>query len=278
MKIAAYQAPLLKHGSLEAITHIKRQISICESNCVDILCCPEAILGGLADDVKHPLDVALQVDNGQLESFLSPLASNTVSLIIGFTEATPSGALYNAAAVFHKGKIMGVYRKVYPAINKSIYTPGDQFPTFTIGTFKFGIIICNDTNYIEPARIMAAQGVAALFIPTNNALLPHRVNTMLRDFARNKHIAKAVENGISVISADVAGHYDNYTAYGCTNIIDANGTVIASSKPLVEDLLIANIDPTPQTYLRGWDAPKNPAVVKTFLKQYAPDTHHTPSP
>ena len=41
MKVAAYQAPLLKSGSMEAVGLIKTQI--------EILCCPEAILGGLAD-------------------------------------------------------------------------------------------------------------------------------------------------------------------------------------------------------------------------------------
>jgi predicted amidohydrolase len=276
MKIAAYQAPLLKHGSMDALEHVKRQISICEKNNVEILCCPEAVLGGLADDIDQPLDIALQVNNGQLETFLSPLKSDTVSLIIGFTESTPSGTLYNAAAVFHKGKVIGVYRKVYPAINKSVYAPGDQLPTFVIGDLTFGIIICNDTNYLEPARIIAAQGAAALFIPTNNALLPHRINAMSKNLARNKHIARAVENGISVISADVAGHSGNYTSYGCTNIIDADGNVIASSKPLVEELLIADIEPQPHTYLRGWDTKRNPAVIQAFLKQYAPDTHNVP--
>jgi len=58
MKIAAYQAPLLKHGSMDALEHIKKQISICEKKDVEILCCPEAVLGGLADDVKQPLKMA----------------------------------------------------------------------------------------------------------------------------------------------------------------------------------------------------------------------------
>jgi hypothetical protein len=49
MKVAAYQAPLLATGSLEAIDLIEERVAWCESEGVSILCCPEAILGGLAD-------------------------------------------------------------------------------------------------------------------------------------------------------------------------------------------------------------------------------------
>jgi len=34
---------------MEAVALIKTQIEICEAEGVEILCCPEAILGGLAD-------------------------------------------------------------------------------------------------------------------------------------------------------------------------------------------------------------------------------------
>ena len=54
MKVAAYQAPLLVAGSLEAIDLIKERIAWCESEGVSILCCPEAILGGLADYAEDP--------------------------------------------------------------------------------------------------------------------------------------------------------------------------------------------------------------------------------
>lgn len=271
MKIAAYQAPLLESGSMEALAYIKNQIATCEDAGVQILCCPETVLGGMAEYVDNPSDIALTVENGQLEEFLSPLSSDTVSVIVGFTESAHSGEFYNSAAIFHKGKVIGIYRKAYPAINWSVYTAGDQLPTYTIGALTFGIIICNDSNYYETARTIAAQGAAVLFIPTNNCLPPHRVNSMPRAMARSKHIARASENGMTVVAADVAGQQGKYMSYGSTNIIDPDGKVIASSKPLVEDLLIAEIEPKAHTHLRGWDASKNPAIVQAFLRQCYPD-------
>lgn len=49
MKVAAYQAPLSPNGSMEALEFIRYQIDQCEARGVQILCCPEAVLGGLAD-------------------------------------------------------------------------------------------------------------------------------------------------------------------------------------------------------------------------------------
>jgi 5-aminopentanamidase len=49
MKVAAYQAPLLSAGSMEALELIGDRVRWCETEGVDILCCPEAVLGGLAD-------------------------------------------------------------------------------------------------------------------------------------------------------------------------------------------------------------------------------------
>ena len=63
---------------------------------------------------------AIDVEGGELHTALAPLASNRVTTIVGFTERASRGRLFNAAAVFHKGSVIGVYRKLYPAINKSV--------------------------------------------------------------------------------------------------------------------------------------------------------------
>ncbi len=101
MKIAAYQAPLLENGSMEALSYLRTQIDVCEDKGVEILCCPEAVLGGLADYSDRPAELAFNIENGQLEEFLSPLTSETVSTIIGFTESANTG-LYNTAALLHE--------------------------------------------------------------------------------------------------------------------------------------------------------------------------------
>ncbi|MGH9847759.1 MAG: nitrilase-related carbon-nitrogen hydrolase, partial [Blastocatellia bacterium] len=111
MKVAAYQTPLHATHSMEVLGLIREQVEWCELNGVEILCCPEGVLGGLADYARSPAEIALDVKGGQLSAVLAPLASDTVTTILGFTEIGEGGRLYNSAAVFHQGTVVGLYRK-----------------------------------------------------------------------------------------------------------------------------------------------------------------------
>ncbi|MBD0372905.1 MAG: carbon-nitrogen hydrolase family protein [Pyrinomonadaceae bacterium] len=266
MKVAAYQAPLYAIGSIDVLGLIREQVDWCESNGVEILRCPEGVLGGLADYASQPADIAIDVEGGQLEALLAPLASNRVATILGFTEIDRSGRLYNSAAVFHNGSVVGIYRKLYPAINKSIYEAGDRMPVFTVNDLTFGIIICNDSNYYEPARIMTSKGAAALFVPTNTGLPPTKAGPELVAEARNVDIARAVENSVSVIRADVAGHTENLVAYGSSGIVDTDGHVLQSARQLGQDLIVADIKTTRRKRRRGWDASRNSAVMDEYVR------------
>src|SRR5262245_57955524 len=121
MRVAAYQAPLPAAHSMAVTDLIREQVDDCEAQGIEILCCPEGVLGGLADYVSHPADIAINVEAGQLETVLAPLISDRVAAIVGFTETDRKGRFYNSAAVFHKGAVLGIYRKLHPAINKSVY-------------------------------------------------------------------------------------------------------------------------------------------------------------
>ena len=96
------------------------------------------MLGGLADDMERPSDIAVNVESGQLEALIAPLASKSVTTIVGFTETDGAGKLYNAAAVFNDGMVVGIYRKRHPAIRRSVYSAGDQSPVFKVGPLSFG--------------------------------------------------------------------------------------------------------------------------------------------
>ena len=239
MKVAAYQAPLLPGGSMDAVELVRRRVDWCEANGVGFLLCPEAFLGGLADDAPRPSDLALSVEGGQLRELLAPLASQSVTTIVGFTEADSDGELYNSAAVFSKGEVVGVYRKRHPAIRSSVYRPGDRSPVFTVGDLSFGIMICNDSNFPELGARMAARGASVLFVPSNNALRPERADVVARTRAVDNAQAKA--NGVAVVRADVAGDTGERISFGSSAIVDAEGRVLQSGKPLTEELLVADL-------------------------------------
>ena len=128
MKVAAYQAPLLPAGSTtRALRLIRRQIDRCETAGVEMLCCPEGVLGGLADYATHPAAFALDAER-QLREVLEPLTSDRVTTIVGFTEVDRRGRLHNAAVVWHKGSVAGsiasfIRRSTDRSMNRAMTRP-----------------------------------------------------------------------------------------------------------------------------------------------------------
>jgi len=241
MKVAAYQAPLQSTNSFDILRLIRKQIDWCEVNDVELLCCPEAVLGGLADYSSEHMKFAFNVESGQLNQVLEPLTSARVSSIVGFTEDDARGRLYNSAAVFHKGSVLGVYRKNHPFINKSIYAAGDAAPIFTIGGLTFGILICLDSNYQQPAKAMVAKGATTLFIPTNNGLPEERGGSELVLEAREADITLAKENNVYIVRADVAGQYNGFVSYGSSGIVDPSGMVLQAAREMASEILVTTL-------------------------------------
>ncbi|MEJ0073879.1 MAG: carbon-nitrogen hydrolase family protein [Alphaproteobacteria bacterium] len=239
MKVAAYQAPLLPSGSMEALGLIAERLRWCEREGVEILCCPEAILGGLADGAVDPAAIAISAANGRLEALLAPLASRSVTTIVGFTEGDETGRLYNTAAVLRHGAVAGLYRKRFPAIRKSVYSAGDASPLFTIGPLTFGIMICNDTNHPELAGDIAARGATVAFVPTNNALPPDRADVLA--LTRAVDVARATANRLMIVRADVAGRSAGRVSFGSSAIVATDGRVLQSARPFSEDILVAEV-------------------------------------
>ena len=226
---------------MHALDLIKERVHECEAEDISVLCCPEGILGGLADYGDDPTRFAIRSADDHLAPLLRPLISDTVTSIVGFSELANDGKLYNTAAIFQRGRVVGLYRKIHPAIRQSVYAAGSQTPVFRWGELTFGVVICNDSNYPELPRLMSAQGATVLFIPTNNGLPNKRASSKLNDAARDIDIALAAENHIWVVRADVAGENDELTCYGSSEIVDPNGSVVQQARPLNTEMLVAEL-------------------------------------
>ena len=242
MRVAAYQAPLLSPGSMEAaLDLVREQIEWCEARDVTILCCPEGMLGGLADYAPDPRAIAQNVSSAAFDAVLRRLASNRVTTIIGFTEIDDHGRLFNSAAICRNGLLVGLYRKRHPFINRSVYLAGDAMPVFTMDSVTFGINICLDSTFPESARMVASQGAAALFVPTNNGVPPGRADERIFAEARALDVRRAMDNGLAVIRADVTGRAGELTAFGSSGIVGPDGTVLGEVAPSTTGILVADI-------------------------------------
>jgi predicted amidohydrolase len=211
---------------MEAIGLIADQVKTCESIGVEFLCCPEGILGGLADYASRPYEIARDVQNGHLRR---AKRSRRFSGSLKSARTVDSSTLRRS---FAKGRQLAcIASKLHPATNRSIYDAGHDTPVFTLGDVTFGIVICLDCTYREPARAMAYHGAIALFVPTNNGLPPAKGRIDIVEHARDTDVARAKENGVSAIRADVAGRVDGLVSYGSSSIVDRNGAGSCMTRP-----------------------------------------------
>lgn len=241
MRVAAYQSSIT-HGDIpDVLSDLRAQVDHCEASGVEVLCCAEGVLGGLADYVEEPARIAVRVDNGELARLLAPLASDTVTTIVGFTELGNDGRLYNSAAVWSRGEVVGVYRKRNPAIRRSVYHAGNEYPVFSIESFTFGILICRDSVFPEVARELVSRGAQALFVPANTGMPESRGGAALVGEARSIDCVCAAANGVPVIRADVVGELGSLISYGATGIVDRDGRVVSELPVMTEGLVVAEL-------------------------------------
>jgi predicted amidohydrolase len=244
---------------------IATQLIDCESAGVELLCCPEAIIGGLAHESagQSPHDVALTVD--EMRRLVAPLASSPVASVIGFTERESDGAVYSSAVLLSDGDVRTVYRKVYPGY-RTVVSAGTDLPVVALGDTPLGMMICNDIWYVEPARVLAAKGAALIAVPTNSGHVKVDASTSrLRQRGETLPIARAVENTVTLVVADVVGEQGGRQALGCSRIVDPDGAVLAQPPPGETALLIADVEPRRRAHdPRGWDGHLNPDVSSEY--------------
>jgi predicted amidohydrolase len=131
----------------------------------------------------------------------------------------------------------------------AFHTPGRDFPVFERSGVKFGVVICADGGYIEPARILALKGAQIVFAPHYN-YIPPRSLIQHYEHVRHDHVARAVENRIYFVRANNVGigkeegitSYQGQ-AYGDSYIVDPFGEMVIRSRRHKEDFIFADIEP-----------------------------------
>lgn len=213
---------------------------------VEIVCFPECFLTGYQDTEEEVRKSAFAADAPPMMKLLDRTQRFAATAIVGYNEKRGAD-LYNTAVVLHKGHILGSYSKcsAYMRFHKQ----GREFPVFERGGVKFGIVICSDGGYIEPARILALKGVRIIFAPHYNYI---GKDYLLRHFmeVRGDHIARAVENRVWFVRGnnvslgrDPAIKGADGVGYGDSYIVDPLGEIVVRSRRHEEDFIFADIDP-----------------------------------
>ncbi|HEV3006187.1 MAG TPA: carbon-nitrogen hydrolase family protein [Pirellulales bacterium] len=246
MKIATFQGPVV-FGDAEAnLSATEAALTEAEARGAEILAMPETFLHGFFSPQKFTPQYAIDLEGAWFrKNVLERFANFDGTLLLGLNERRGDGVL-NTVAVIERGKLSGTYSKTYAYL--SYETRGEQFPIFERRGIKFGIAICADTSYIEPARILAMKGAQIIFTPHFNYIDYDHLADHTTE-VRNHHIAIAIDNGVYVARANVvvpesAGSGPlGYAGVGVGDslILDRRGRVLAEAGISRRALLVAEL-------------------------------------
>jgi predicted amidohydrolase len=231
MKIAACQVPEIRENLNAALTWIERFAAQAAIAGAQLVCFPECFLQGYLVEEASARSHAIDLKSSAFKNIVERLAGFKPALVFGLIEIN-NGVLFNSAVVIEGGQLVGVYRKINLLAGESIFWPGDSYPIFNVGTLKFGINICSDTQIPNGAAAIAAQGARLIVCPANNMM--RRENAEKWKYRHNETRALRVrETGLWLISSDVTGTRGDSVALGPTCVIDPQGNVV-SQVPLLE--------------------------------------------
>lgn len=232
---------------------------------IDIVSFPECFLTGYPGQEHIARRDAFAIGSPQVQQLLHTTRSAEAMFIVGFNEARGED-LYNTAVVVHRGVLIGSYSKctAYMPFHKQ----GRSFPVFQHKGLTFGVIICSDGGYIEPARILAAKGAKVVFAPHFNCIGKEQLISHFMQ-VRADHTARAIENhiyfvrGNNVSVDDGAGSgFGDGVAYGDSYVLDPFGEIVVRSRRGAEDLIFCDLDMAIQG--QQWEASRSAFSFREF--------------
>jgi len=228
---------------------------------VDIISFPELAITGYP-----PEDLLLKPkfieDNLKI---LKKLAKNVAGpvVVVGFVDKV-SEDIYNAAAVIYDGEIKGVYHKMF-LLNygvfdeKRYFNAGDKPLVFRYGEFVFGVNICEDIWHQEgPTKIQSLSGAKLIININASPYYAGRIRER-EEVVRNQ----AKSNQVVVIYTNLIGGQDELVFDGQSMVIDSQGKIVRRAEAFKEDLLITDLDISPN------DTKKSKKIV-TISNEFVP--------
>ncbi len=183
-------------------------------------------------------------------------ATGDCAVVVGYVDAArdADGAvarvdgrpvLYNAAAICAGGRVVGRYLKQelpnYDVFDeKRYFTPGTEFPLWSIAGVTVGVSICEDL-WVDggPVNVLA-DGGAQMVININAS--PWRQGKVA---AREEVLTRRIDQTATPIAyLNLVGGQDELVFDGTSEVRDADGTLVARAGQFVEQVHVADFDVT----------------------------------
>ena len=236
LRVGAVQATMQEADEAYNLQKTLDLLAQAEDQQIDILSTPECFLHGYFNNKKAAYANAIDLSSTQFKKLCKAFAPyKKTTLLLGLNEIDNAN-IYNTVIVIENGECKGKYRKAYTYPPYDYYSLGRDFPIFEKKGVKFGIIICLDSAYREPAQITALKGAQVIFCPSFNRV--DRDARMLHYLSRKSHfISRAFDNQSWLVVSDIVSESAVEVCAGYSCIISDSGEIVAKAEPFQETIL-----------------------------------------
>src|SRR4051812_931110 len=208
-------------------------------------------------------------DGPAAQRLLALAKQHSMTIGAGLIERGDDDKLYNSYFVAMPDGRWAVHRKLQVFVSEFL-SPGERYTVFdTPHGCRVGILICYDNNLVENARITALAGAEIVLAPHQTggcrsgspcAMGPIDVelwqnrqknpDAIRAEFQGDKGRgwltrwlpARAHDNGMFLVFANGVGQDEDEVRTGNAMVIDCYGRIVAESKAIEGDLVIADLD------------------------------------
>jgi predicted amidohydrolase len=248
IRIGSFQGPIVDKdfkcnlGKVEEIPDQTRDMRL------DFLCFPETFLSGYSQQAARESSVSL--NDPRLVEFIKRSAGYDTVILVGISERDKN-KIFNTQIIVYQGSLLGKYHKtMLTEEDRQVFSSDLELPVFEAKGIKFGVVICHDTSFVEPALYLRWQGARLLFTPHYNDISPDGIDTLNgkvtfwehRTMVLNNQAALATLLKMVVVRSNVVIIDKNHLSAGDSNIWDMNGIVVASGIPFTECVVTAEFD------------------------------------
>ena len=205
----------------------------------------------------------------------------------GLLERASDGSVYDAYVVAMPDGTWAVHRKLHVFEHQNICA-GDRYTVFdTPHGCRVGVLICYDNNIVENARATALLGAEVLLAPHQtggcNSVSPRGMKPIDPAVWARRHEdaagceaelcgpkgrgwlmrwlpSRAHDNGMFLLFSNGIGPDDDEIRTGNAMVLDPYGDVIAESRALGDDMVVADLDASvlPTSSGRRWLRARRP--------------------
>jgi predicted amidohydrolase len=239
--------------------------------------------------------LAEPVDGSCTQDLLRLAREHGMTVGAGLLERASDGCVYNAYVVAKPDGTRAVHRKLHVFEHPDICA-GDRYTVFdTPHGCRVGVLICYDNNIVENARATALLGAEVLLAPHQtggcNSLSPRGMKPIDPSIWARRHAdpaaceaelcgpkgrgwlmrwlpSRAHDNGMFLLFSNGIGPDDDEIRTGNAMVLDPYGEVIAETRALGDDMVVADLDASllPTSSGRRWLRARRPELYASLTR------------